>query len=77
MVMAVQRPAHTSLRANGQALQFLDRLNSVIDLASNADPVQIGLPRAGVQLILEVCNVVAHVPPSMYTDTAQGRTSRT
>ena len=36
-------------------LQFLDRFRCVIDVASNAEPVQIGLPWAGIRAILEVC----------------------
>jgi hypothetical protein len=46
-----------------KVLRFIDRLKSVIDLASNADPVQIGLPWAGVRLILEVCDILAMCLP--------------
>ena len=53
-----------------KVLQFLDRFKSVIDVVSNAEPVQIGVPWAGIRLILEVCNILAHVPLSIYTDTA-------
>jgi hypothetical protein len=53
-----------------KVLQFLDRFKSVIDVVSNAEPVQIGVPWAGIRLVLEVCNIRAHVPLSMYTDTA-------
>lgn len=59
-----------------KVLQFLDRFKSVMDLASNADPVQFGLPWAGLRVILEVCNILAHLPFSKYTDAVQGRTSR-
>lgn len=60
-----------------KVLRFLDRFKSVIDLASNADPVHIGLPWTGIRIILEVCDISAHLSLSMYTDTLQGRTSRT
>lgn len=59
-----------------KVLQFLDRFKSVIDLATNADPVQFGLPWAGIRVILEVCDILAHLPLSKYTDTVEGRTSR-
>ena len=33
---------------------FVDRIKAVGDVASNADPIHIGLPWAGVRLLLEV-----------------------
>lgn len=47
-----------------KVLRFLDKFKSVIDVASNADPVQIGLPWAGIRTILEVCDILAHVSVS-------------
>ena len=44
-----------------KVLRFLDRFKSVIDVASNADPIQIGLPWAGIRTILEVCNILGHL----------------
>lgn len=44
-----------------KVLRFLDKFKSVIDVASNADPVQIGLPWAGIRTILEVCDILAYV----------------
>ncbi|KIX03042.1 uncharacterized protein Z518_06592 [Rhinocladiella mackenziei CBS 650.93] len=37
----------------GNVVQWLDRLKQVGDVASNADPVHIGLPWAGIRLLLE------------------------
>ena len=38
-------------------VKWLDRFKQVGDVASNADPVHVGLPWAGIRLLLEVCIV--------------------
>jgi hypothetical protein len=38
-----------------KVILWLDRFKQVGDVAANADPVQAGLPWAGVRLLLEVC----------------------
>lgn len=35
-------------------MKWLDRLKQVGDIASNADPVHVGLPWAGIRVLLEV-----------------------
>ena len=42
-------------------LRLLDKFKSVIDVASNAEPIQIGLPWAGIRTNLEVCDILAHL----------------
>nr|POE76720.1 hypothetical protein CFP56_75884 [Quercus suber] len=38
-----------------KVLRWLDRFKSVGDIVANADPVHVGLPWAGIRMLLEVC----------------------
>jgi hypothetical protein len=49
-----------------KVILWLDRFKQVGDVAANADPVQAGLPWAGVRLLLEVCSFGS--PPSYPTN---------
>jgi hypothetical protein len=43
-----------------KVLQLLDRFKSAGDVAANVDPVHIGLPWAGIRVILEVCEILGY-----------------
>ena len=38
-----------------KVLLWLDRFKSVGDIIANADPIHVGLPWAGIRMLLEVC----------------------
>ena len=45
-----------------KVLQFLHRLKPVGDVVANIDPVHVGLPWAGIRVLLEVfrCSLIFH-----------------
>lgn len=57
-------------------MKWLDRFKQVGDVGSNADPVHIGLPWAGIRFLLEVSiaelmnNVMSVLENDFYTDCA-------
>lgn len=39
----------------GKMLKFLDKFKAVGDVIANVDPLHLGLPWAGIRIVLEVC----------------------
>lgn len=44
-----------SEKAN-KVILWLDRFKTTVDVVANADPIHVGLPWAGMRLLLEVCS---------------------
>jgi hypothetical protein len=60
-----------------KVLQLLDRFKSVGDVIANVDPVHVGLPWAGIRVILEVSIRLRNVPSWSSTNAYwQGRVIR-
>jgi hypothetical protein len=60
-----------------KVLQLLDRLESAGDVVAGVDPIHVGLPWAGIRVILRVCICRRNVTPWVCTDrVGQGRLER-
>lgn len=44
-----------------KVLQLLNKFKSVGDVVASVDPVHVGLPWAGIRVIIEVCTPLGHV----------------
>lgn len=49
-----------------KVLRWLDRFKSVSDVVANVDSVHIGLPWAGIRMLLEVLSLTARLEKLSY-----------